>query len=233
VEGKSIIAQHVLEDLGPGRMLQFLAQDGFFHYIGDEASLRKVHKDFSNVSRNMMRKEGKKPSRVGAKTQLRRSAPPRGVTTKSAKETPPVSKGALVVIKKEEDAPCIDLTGSGGEADDASSGDPYSTSVEAESLEATARRLETENSTLLRERIEELTKKNQKLRRLEKENANLLKERIEDLTAKNQKLRKEKYSTNSRRGSSPCPSSLRMECADSDGEDDNCRIGTGSIQPDF
>jgi FtsZ-binding cell division protein ZapB len=59
--------------------------------------------------------------------------------------------------------------------------------VEAE-LEASARRLETENSTLLRGRIEELTAKNQKLRQIEKANANLLRERIKDLTAKNQKL---------------------------------------------
>jgi hypothetical protein len=188
---KSIIAQHVLKDLEPGRMLQFQAHDGSFHHIGDEASLKKVHKDFYNVSANMMvLKRGnaaagsgkKKKDGQGAKHKLCRSAPPRGVT-KSAEEAP---------IRNEDSLAPNTIALTGGE-DDASSGDPYSTKVEAE-LEATARRLETENSTLLRERIEALTAKNQKLRRLEKKNVNLLRERIEDLTAKNQKLRNEKYS---------------------------------------
>lgn len=206
-EGKSIIAERVLEDLEPGRMLNVLAlKDGLLcHYhIGDEASLRKVRHDFRNhIDISNMRKGNagapslsrrfgkKKKPRVETKNRIRWSAP-RGVT-KSAKERPVSTKHTVapkkIAIKEEVDARCIDFIA--GE-DVSSSGDPNSTSGEAE-LEATLRRLETENSTLLRERIEELTEKNQK-------------------------LRKERYA--------------RMEC-DSDWDDDICRIGTGSIQPDF
>jgi hypothetical protein len=116
---KSIIAQHVLKDLEPGRMLQFQANDGFDHHIGDEASLKKVHKDFYDVSANMNAGLGKtKNDREGAKHKLRRSAPPRGVTSKSAKEAPirnedSLAPNTIALTGSEDDASALGDRGSG------------------------------------------------------------------------------------------------------------------------
>ena len=90
-EGKALIAQQVLEDLEPGRMLQFLAKDCFYHHIGDEASLTKVKKDFYNASADMMRSKRKASTKKKRRVEAKNKPPSSGVVHSSRRHQ--VSQG--------------------------------------------------------------------------------------------------------------------------------------------